>query len=294
MFLEPSSSPGYKMSFTYAYYRPRSITLKWANLFIVPLASWIYIFAFAVFAFHSLTRNNYNMRRYTTILRQAYHRFWFPHHISALIIVLTILVSILELVRLGISHQYLGALYFTPIGLFFALIGHYGFVRHADGEPFIITTSGRITRSAQKWQPTMFDSIRAPLFVYWVLEFIFQAIKVGALANLQHSDQIDDPKYKRSDQITDLAVIMGLLLVLIFLEFFPGQGVLTIAPAPISMIGDRTEMEPVGSYAPPIPAHSKPVWVFHFVLLPGLLGLSMKWSNVSSLFFFFPADITFI
>jgi len=168
-------------------------------------------------------------------------------------------MSILELVRLSVSHQYLGNLYFTPIGLFFALVGHYGFVRHAEGEPFMMTASAKITRSAQKWQPTMPDSIRMPLLVYWVLEFIFQAIKVGALAKLQHSNQLDDPEYKRSDQIIDLSVLMGLILALIFLEFFPGQAVLTIAPAPNSTLGNRSEMEPVRSYAPPVPAHSKPV-----------------------------------
>ncbi len=199
--------------------------LHWTDLIIVPLASWLLILAAIYYTYTSIQRNKSNKGYISTKLRQASHRYWYPHHLTSIVIALVICMSILELVRLGISEQYYGALFFTPIGFAVAMGMHYAFVKHPGYDTGLYTrhSNGKVVRTgAGKWKPGMYQ--RNPLLAFWIAQLVFQSIHIAAVATAPGSP----PMYKKSDEVLDMAVLDGLLVVLILLEFFPGQGVVTV------------------------------------------------------------------
>lgn len=112
-----------------------------------------------------------------------------------LIILAALLMNIIELVRLALADRGIGLLPFTLVGLLLALALSFG-------------VRGSMLRF----------SAHVMLIAYWVLMVVVSAIKTGTLVKLEGTEDRKGTKYPSLDQITDIAVLLVLYVILFLLE----------------------------------------------------------------------------
>ncbi|KAJ7066954.1 hypothetical protein C8F01DRAFT_652829 [Mycena amicta] len=152
---------------------------------IVPLPSFLFLVALA--AHFGLRRRNSSHEREERLNTKK----WV--HIAYLVLVVAqICMTILELIRLGLENLGLGLLPVNTIALICA---------------FVVLLRERVPGRSRR--------LLQILIIYWLLEFIFEAVKSARLHTLEELNPTtsDNSKYPSSDWFLDNAVMLALYLV---------------------------------------------------------------------------------
>ena len=179
------------------------------NYALIPLATWLFLIT--LIPIYITCRNKPSMQ--LSCRNMFKRRTWWSHYLCSALIIANMALSILEIARLHVSQRSIGVLPATPIGLAIALLWH-----------SVVTVPSFATNNATKTHRYSWPSLRnrLPLIVYWLFLFIFEAVKVQNIQQLPSSE--NDSRYPNSDMLIDNACILGVSVVLLLLEFVPGQG----------------------------------------------------------------------
>ncbi|PWN46665.1 hypothetical protein IE53DRAFT_391166 [Violaceomyces palustris] len=115
----------------------------------------------------------------------------------SVLILCSLLMNVLELVRLYLSNRGGGLLPFTLLGILLVLL-----------------TSHLRLSAESKWRVAFVN------LTFWALSLTFTAVKLATLSHLSDIEPRKGSKYMDSDQIIDVAVILGLYTLFFVAESF--------------------------------------------------------------------------
>jgi hypothetical protein len=180
-------------------------TSCFTDTILIPLPIYIYLLALpTLYLLHHFTHSPTSLPAITT-LRQTPKKTWALKATKIAyytFIAVTILMETLEIVRLFMIHYAVGLLPFIYVGLLLGAFTHY--------------TSGFAGR-VPYWR-------YANVIVLWIGGFVVTIVKVAGLAMEENGkgEAEGRGKYPMGDQITDVAVMAGVYLIIALLEVMLG------------------------------------------------------------------------